>query len=1008
MFNLNTLVRVIRTLVMVLVFAEAAMAQSTLNFVHGFERPNDAIAIANTSGSFADVQFIFYKPDGSIPTTTLSHNPVSYRIPPKGRISLTAPEIFGGNPPAGWIQATSSISGLVSASRDVLKDQVISFFGAYPATEIQLTNGGTQSASGVVTFFDALGQRMTDSTNVDVLSHGQTSVPVPAGSASAYISSVTGIIGTAMIAVGDSSVVLTGQATNQAAATRVVPFYRNGNGSKASLILTNPTVDAPVRVFVFYVTDSGFQVRIGQADIAPNGSWSPDFSPVSESFGHVLVQSDNRPLTGVMVLDDGTDALTLPLESAASDRFLFNDASKTADLLLINTSADPTNVELTYTSSDGTSYSQKNYQVGITGTISIMNLISNSGNFAGGFVTVRSTNGTRLFGLEVDLRDDSTVVTVPQLLASSFVPGAPANLPTIPIGLQRKDTRGSDFHAGDIVVGHSSNLAGDITVVCGGKVAETAFFISDILFGNPQITFSIPPVEPGFASCKIRSGGLESPPFRIRILDTAGTLTDQLSGQAFYQKLEVTDNGLDTDLPSFRPIRNGRIEVFDAAARKVISVSETDGDGRFDIAVPPDATNLSIQAVSRLRSLDLKVEDNTNSNQYYFIASADVDMRERPTAVTIVDKTRKSGAFNILEQIQRANDFIHTADSTFAPFGFTIFWSEKNQNRNPLQPGFIQTTSFNLATGTANILGDRSTDSDEYDDSVLIHEYAHMLAAKFSRDDSPGGQHHIGDLLDPRVAWSEGMANFFSGAVRGDSIYRDSNGPNGLNVLRFDLEENFPAGSRPGYGSETSVQALLWDFLDDKSELGDTAQFDFSQIWDAIKDLKSQHYVYLPYFLDNLLARNASASDAIQRMVQAQSIDFQPGVIPSVTNPFPGSIAMNSTRTGEVDSLTTKRTNLAQSAHFFVFSTAGGQTSIRLDLIQPASNPKANDLDLFLFDMNGKLISRSDAGQNGQGELIPVVLLAGSYVIEVRSYYTNDKGATVFNSGKYNLTLIGK
>jgi hypothetical protein len=260
------------------------------------------------------------------------------------------------------------------------------------------------------------------------------------------------------------------------------------------------------------------------------------------------------------------------------------------------------------------------------------------------------------------------------------------------------------------------------------------------------------------------------------------------------------------------------------------------------------------------------------------------------------------------------------------------------------------------------------------------------------------------------VAWSEGWANFFSAAVRNDSIYRDSQGPGGINVLRFDIEENYPVGSWTGYGSESSVQALLWDFYDDKAETGDSSQFDFAQIWAAFTDLRSNRFVYLPYFLDHLIARNPSLADSIQQMAQSQAIDFQPGVIPSVTNPFPSLIAVNSTRTGELDSFSTKRTNLAQSANFFVFTTNGGPVAVQL-LVAPGtvSTPGANDLDLYLYDSSGRLQIKSTSGLSGQGERIPPMLLqAGTYVIEVRSYFTSAKGIPVFNSGRYSLSLFGQ
>jgi hypothetical protein len=574
------------------------------------------------------------------------------------------------------------------------------------------------------------------------------------------------------------------------------------------------------------------------------------------------------------------------------------------------------------------------------------------------------------------------------------------------------DRAGGDIHPGDTLLGRARNAGADSVVICSGKTVESLSISPDpTVSGTSDISFVLPAIEPGFVDCRLRSGAAESDDSRILVMDAGGTLTEVLTGTAMYQKLEVTDIGLDIEHPSLKPIRNARIEVLEAG--RVLSVSKTDSNGEFAVPVPPDST-VVVRVVSRLRSVDLKVEDNINGNQFYFITSTDINLGERLSGIQLTDRTRKSGAFNILEQIQRANDFVHASDPQFLPFGFTVFWSERNQRSSianiSLKDGLVGTTSFNLSLGTANVLGDRNTDSDEYDDSVLLHEYAHMLAAKFSRDDSIGGAHRLGDNLDPRVAWSEGWANFFSGAVRGDSVYRDSNGPGGSNILRFDLEDNYPPGSWTGYGSETSIQALLWDFYDDKNEPGDLLQFDFSQMWSAFRDLDSNHFVYMQNFLDHLVARNPGASDAIQRMAQSQAIDFQPGEIPSVTNPFPSFIAMNSVRSGEVDSFSTRRTNLAQSSHFFIFTTNGGPLGIQLT-VAPGTigNPASNDLDLYLYDANGKLVTKSDSGRSGMGESIPILAVPpGAYVIEIRSYYMSTRGYNVFNSGRYKLSLSGQ
>jgi len=70
------------------------------------------------------------------------------------------------------------------------------------------------------------------------------------------------------------------------------------------------------------------------------------------------------------------------------------------------------------------------------------------------------------------------------------------------------------------------------------------------------------------------------------------------------------------------------------------------------------------------------------------------------------------------------------------------------------------------------------------------------------------------------------------------------------------------------------------------------------------------------------------------------------------------------------------------------------------------NNPNANDLDIFLYNIDGRLVDKSDTGGNGQPERMADRLGAGTYIVEVRSYYTNgETGTLVFNSGDYKLSV---
>src|SRR5207247_6920153 len=218
------------------------------------------------------------------------------------------------------------------------------------------------------------------------------------------------------------------------------------------------------------------------------------------------------------------------------------------------------------------------------------------------------------------------------------------------------------------------NLAGDATFLLGDQVLPSR----QSPFGIFLI--DIPAIEPGLVNLRVRGGGMESDPVTLRVAPSDNLFVQNISGQAFYQKIDVTDAGLDLNHPVMVPIRNARVEVVDRASQSVVAVSETDGCGEFRVPVPLEP-DLTIRVVSRLRPADLRVADNTNGNALYGI-SLDVDAREPLGKLVLVDNSRLSGAFNILEMLQRANDTIRLADTKIVPPAFGIFWSTRNTPRS--------------------------------------------------------------------------------------------------------------------------------------------------------------------------------------------------------------------------------------------------------------------------------------------------------------------------------------
>jgi hypothetical protein len=479
-----------------------------------------------------------------------------------------------------------------------------------------------------------------------------------------------------------------------------------------------------------------------------------------------------------------------------------------------------------------------------------------------------------------------------------------------------------------------------------------------------------------------------------------------VQGRAFYEKIDVTDTGLDLAHPVIVPIRNARVEVIDPATNSLLSSTQTDRAGRFSVIAPAQSKS-RVRVLSRLRDWNVRVVDNNNGNALYSAAS-DLNPQDSFVFILATDASRVSGAFNILEMLDEGREMVQYADLHAIPPNVTAFWSPSNSTIAGGPKEAIGSTFFDVTNNTISFIGDRTSDSDEFDDAVILHEYGHLVAAALSRDSSPGGIHILGDALDPRVAWSEGWANFFSSAVRNNPIYRDSYGPNGSSVLRYDVRDDTPQGDQPGYWSEFSVHSILWDLFGSKSDDSDSIEQVIQTLWPAFEDLKQDHFIYLPYFLDHLLKRNPNLVDAVSTIARSRSIDFHADAQPSVSNPFPQPIDLGQIVTGTVDSFSTRRKDLLHSADFLKFQTQGGPTSIRMDItgLGPGKSASANDLDIFLYDVNGQLIALSDRGLNGESELIPVILPAGTYVVEVRSYY--DRGDTkkgIFNSGTYRLTV---
>lgn len=308
-------------------------------------------------------------------------------------------------------------------------------------------------------------------------------------------------------------------------------------------------------------------------------------------------------------------------------------------------------------------------------------------------------------------------------------------------------------------------------------------------------------------------------------------VTTSVSGNAsFYYRAPNWTGPVCTGLcgdPVSLGIPYAEVHIVNAAGR-IIQCGETNSSGNFSLSVPMNPGSYTLQVWSRSLTNMAKVSvlEDIYLNQPYIVStgfSISTGIQISVSGLSVTASARSSdsggvipgGAFNILADIYWANQFLraNSGNSGFVADKLTTYWKAGfNPNSYFGSPNAL--SSFYLAAqdqlyilGGSN--GDvQSSDTDHFDDSIILHEYAHFLEAHNGHSDSPGGSHNGNFILDPRLAWSEGWADYFQAAVLNKVIYASSGGPKGnsgftnfLDTIGF--KDDSVEGSGEGAGIAT-------------------------------------------------------------------------------------------------------------------------------------------------------------------------------------------------------------
>jgi hypothetical protein len=344
--------------------------------------------------------------------------------------------------------------------------------------------------------------------------------------------------------------------------------------------------------------------------------------------------------------------------------------------------------------------------------------------------------------------------------------------------------------------------------------------------------------------------------------------TVTISGRITFDRIPfdtVRGNGLNPATVVNSPARQVTVQAIAATGQTVLATGTTDSSGNYSLSVPSN-TSLFIRARAEMIKTDaaptwnFSVRNNTTAGTNDALYAIDGSPASSGAANSTRDLNAPTGfgtnsytgeraaaPFAILDTVFRTKELVLTATPNAAFPELRLFWSPNNRptvGRFCPDDGDIGTSSYIVfANGELDdcnkpnadgiyVLGDfanGSGDTDEFDQSVIAHEFGHYVEDRFGRTDSIGGDHGGSETpLDLRVAFGEGWGNAFSAMSLGNPVYRDSQ--QGMQTEFFlDLEADDDVNE--GWFSEISVGEILWDLFDATNEAGDTVALGFQPLF---------------------------------------------------------------------------------------------------------------------------------------------------------------------------------
>ena len=240
------------------------------------------------------------------------------------------------------------------------------------------------------------------------------------------------------------------------------------------------------------------------------------------------------------------------------------------------------------------------------------------------------------------------------------------------------------------------------------------------------------------------------------------------------------------------------------------SKSFCDDDGWFD-----DTLEIYYRLHAERGNPKVYVEDSSWIDEEYEYDSNVVSSDGGNISYNLNLDNTWSGLFNIVDAAYQARKFWVDSGHSYSE-ETEIHW----------EAGYGDDGSYFNPFWNEITIADDPSDPDQWDDSVIMHEWGHSADDYYSCDDNPGGDHYIDQLVDdPELAWGEGYPDYYQSAVRGalgdpfGSWYIDING-SGISGIEVDLEayDTSVSSDLISTRNELAIAAALWDLNDNVND----------------------------------------------------------------------------------------------------------------------------------------------------------------------------------------------